>query len=180
MDVIHTTRHFASLAALALTAVGSIAIVAAPSAELPATRPLPNAVPSPQLTPEDVVRLQLAALSADAAVPERIKSCYRFASPANRAHTGPIERFARLFESPGYHAMLDAHRFLVGKAIRNGNDAYLLATMVDDRGELSLFRFFLSKQSEPPYADCWMTDTVIRLQLLAPPEPPRPEKSPAI
>lgn len=176
----HTQRHLASLVALALVAAGSIVIAAAPSTESPAPRPLPNAVPSPQLTPEDVVRLQLTALSADVAVPERIKMCYRFASPANRAHTGPLDRFARLFESPDYHVMLDAHRFLVGKAIRDGNDAYLLATMVDERGKLSLFRVFLSKQSEPPYADCWMTDTVIRLQPFTPPEPPRQEKSPAI
>ncbi len=126
------------------------------------------------------MRLQHSALSANAPIPKRIESCYRFASPANRDHTGPIERFARLFDSPDYRVMLEAQRFLVGKAIRNGKEAYLLVTMVDARGELALFRFFLTKESKPPYADCWMTDSVVRLQLPAPPEPPRPEHSPAI
>jgi hypothetical protein len=141
---------------------------------------LPDESPSPKLTPEQVVGVQLAALTADAPESDRIAACYRFASPANRAHTGPIEKFATLFELPGYRTMLDARRYLVGKAIVKGDEAYLLATMVDRDGDVALFRFFLSKQKDPPNRDCWMTDTVIRLERLAPPAPPRPKETAAI
>jgi hypothetical protein len=176
----HVSWRLVLVASLVLAAVGSLVSADAPAAEAPDARALPTAVPSPALTPEEVVGTQLAALSANVAIPERIAACYRFASPANRNHTGPLERFAQLFASPKYRVMLDARSFLIGKAIRHESEAYLLVTMVDGRGELSLFRFFLTKESKPPYADCWMTDSVIRLEPLTPPEPPSPEKTPAI
>jgi Domain of unknown function (DUF4864) len=135
-----------------------------------------NETPSPQLAPEDVVRTQLNTLSADGPIPERIKNCYRFASPANREHTGPVERFGRMLKSPSYDVMLRAHWFLVGKSIQQGNEAHLLVTIVDNQGQLALFRFFLSKQVDPPYADCWMTDSVLRLT----PPPATPPPTPPI
>jgi hypothetical protein len=171
-------QRLAVSCALLLTLFASMAPAEAPLA--PAPRPLPDQAPAPELSPEDVARFQLAALSADAAVPERIAACYRFASPDNRDHTGPIDKFAKLFDLPSYRVMLSARRYLVGKAIRDKDEAYLLVTMVDDRGELAMFRFFLSKQNKAPYAGCWMTDSVIRLRTPEPEESRQREQTPAI
>lgn len=137
---------------------------------------------SPQLAPEEVARKQMEALSAAGPVEARIDQCYRFASPANRTYTGPLNRFSAMVQSPEYQALLNARHFLVGRATQRQNEAHLLVTTVDAAGELTLFRFFLSKQALAPYADCWMTDAVIRLGAVKPPEKPRqpPAENPSI
>jgi hypothetical protein len=146
-----------------------------------AVPPKAPAQPSPQLSPEDVIRLQIRALSAKGALKSRIDNCYRFASPANRDHTGPIVRFQQMIESPKYRALLDARHFLVGRATQNGREAHLLLTVVDRAGQLALFRCFLSKQTAAPYADCWMTDAVVRIGEAAPGGPAPPARpSPTI
>jgi Domain of unknown function (DUF4864) len=119
--------------------------------------------PSLQLSAEDVVRAQMSALSGEGAVRKRIERCYRFASPANREHTGPIEHFAQMVQAPQYAPLLNAKHFLVGQATREKDEAFLLVTATDSAGELMLFRFFLSKQAKAPYEGCWMTDAVIRV-----------------
>ena len=134
--------------------------------------------PSPKLSPEDVVRLQLSALSAPGPIETRVDRCYLFASPENRTHTGPIKRFAAMIQAPKYAVLLDAKHFLVGRATVNGREAHLLLTVVDPKGNLSLFRCFLSKQTAAPYADCWMTDAVLRVGEVNPPPNPKPPAQP--
>lgn len=124
----------------------------------------------------------MQALSAAGPVETRIDRCYRFASPANRTHTGPLNRFSAMVQSPQYQAVLNAQHYLVGRATQKQNEAHLLVTTVDPAGGLTLFRFFLSKQTQAPYAGCWMTDAVIRLGTVKPPEESRqpPAENPSI
>jgi hypothetical protein len=119
--------------------------------------------PSPELTPEDVIRLQVKELSANGPLKTRIERCYEFASPANRLNTGPIDRFSEMIQKPNYAVLLDAKHFLVGRASVNGRQAHLLLTVVDAKGNLCLFRCLLSKQTLAGYIDCWMTDAVVRI-----------------
>jgi hypothetical protein len=127
-------------------------------------RPAIAEAPSPELSPQDVIRFQVSALSGAGDVADRIQRCYRFASPANRRHTGPIENFENMIQSPEYGALLDARRFLVGRAHVEAPDlVHLLVTVVDDGGNLTCYRCFLTKQSATPYRDCWMTDAVVRV-----------------
>lgn len=137
--------------------------------------PEPIAEPSPQFSPEDVVRKQMQALSGVGPVEGRIDRCYRFASPDNRAHTGPLARFATMVQAPQYQALLNAKQFLVGSATLQNDEAHLLVTAVDPVGELTLFRFFLSKQVQGPYAGCWMTDAVIRVGVINQPDDKAPK-----
>jgi len=152
------------------------------AADLSPVAPEPIAEPSAELSPEDVVQKQMHALSGSGPVLSRIDRCYRFASPANRSHTGPLERFATMVQSPDYQAVLNAKHFLVGHATQQNNEAHVLVTTVDPAGELTLFRFFLSKQTKAPHAGCWMTDAVIRVGTLKPVEEAkkRPGESPTI
>jgi hypothetical protein len=51
--------------------------------------------------------------------------------------------------------------------------------VLDQSRMAHVYRFFLSKQTEPPFLDCWMTDSVFpeRGQIQPPQEPapmPRP------
>jgi hypothetical protein len=69
-----------------------------------------------------------------------------------------------MVKTPQYSVLLNARRFLVGRAKVEGNQAHLLLSVVDENNDLVLFRCFLSKQSSAEYKDCWMTDAVIRLE----------------
>ena len=58
------------------------------------------------LTPEQVVRIQLEALRSNGENGKGFEVCYRFASPSNKAYTGPLPRFARMIENSAYSLML--------------------------------------------------------------------------
>jgi hypothetical protein len=120
----------------------------------------PLAQPSAQLRPEEVVRRQLDALRENGHGEEGIRRCYQFASPFNRAATGPFSRFAEMVRSPPYDVMLRATDTLVGAAVEREGRAAVLVTIVDPTRSVHVFRFILSKQRHAPYEDCWMTDAV--------------------
>jgi len=114
--------------------------------------------PSASLSATDVVEFQLKALQN----PDNdgIAATFRFASPANKSVTGPLDRFARLFEAPQYNPMLKHSGARVQELSNNGVQAELVAGIVDRSGQLRWYKFVLSKQSEAPYINCWMTDAV--------------------
>jgi hypothetical protein len=139
-----------------------------------------EAKPAPQFTPEQVIELQIRALSGQGEIKTRVERCYRFASPANRAHTGPLDRFLRMVDSPPYGPLLNAKKFLVGRASVDNGRAHLLLTVVDTGGELTLYRCFLSRQTDGEFAGCWMTDAVLLTRadsLLQPPRESPPSKT---
>lgn len=119
----------------------------------------------------------MQALSDNGPVDMRIQRCYVFASPANRIHTGPLQRFAKMVQAPEYRPLLNAKHFLVGRATERDGEAHLLVTTVDDTGHLTLFRFFLSKQKDSPFKNCWMTDAVI---LVGAATPDNAKKQPSV
>jgi len=114
--------------------------------------------PSASLSAIDVVEFQLKALQT----PDNdgIAATFRFASPANKSITGPLDRFAKLFEAPQYNPMLRHSGAKVQELHNNGMQAELVAGIVDRGGQLRWYKFVLSKQSEAPYVNCWMTDAV--------------------
>jgi hypothetical protein len=116
--------------------------------------------PNAAWRPEEVVRHQLTALRENGMGKEGILRCYLFASPYNRASTGPLARFERMVRSPPYNVMLHATETLVGAAVEQDDRAAVLVTIIDPARSVHVFRFFLSKQHQAPYTDCWMTDAV--------------------
>jgi hypothetical protein len=124
-----------------------------------------NEQPGPGLSPRDVVQIQLRALQSNGRGDQGIAWCFEFASPRNKQFTGPLKQFAAMVKSPPYDVMVNHRLSLVGRAETRGNQAHVLATLVDARHRLHLFAFVLSKQTEGKYADCWMTDAVTRIGL---------------
>jgi hypothetical protein len=156
-----------------LTACGSAP--ATPTAEnslgdalFAATEP-PRITPHPGYSPQDVVRIQLNALQHnDTPTPDSgIRWTFRFASPDNRAVTGPEERFIDLVKTPDYRDLLNFQRAEFAEPRIEGDQAVQEVTIVSASGQVVTYGFLLSRQAEPPYEDCWMTDGVVRLQ--APP-----------
>jgi hypothetical protein len=119
--------------------------------------------PSPDLSPEEVVRVQVEALAtndtpySDAG----IEAAFTFASPANKRSTGPLERFQTLFDTPAYGPMIDHATATYSEPTVDGTTAQVGVILIGADGQEIGYLFRLSKQTSPPYANCWMTDAVV-------------------
>ncbi|MCG8478772.1 MAG: DUF4864 domain-containing protein, partial [Spirochaetales bacterium] len=83
--------------------------------------PVRELVPAPEFSPLDVVDIQLRALGNNNDLDEGVAIAFRFASPANRLSTGPVERFAAMIKAGEYNAMLEYDRFeLAPTVMRDG------------------------------------------------------------
>ena len=139
--------------ALTLAALFLAACAAGP---VPASGEDPE--PSPDLTPQEVVRLQVEALREGG--DRGIATAFRFASPENREVTGPLARFAEMLRR-GYPDMLGAERAEFGRMVFSDGEAAQHVTLVQADGERTAYVFALSRQSGGACDGCWMTDAVV-------------------
>jgi hypothetical protein len=120
--------------------------------------------PEPNLGPADVVRIQLTALSQE----DRgagVLQCFQFASPANRMVTGPLDRFFRLVTSPPYDVLCQSPSTVIGHPLIRGDYARILVTVAPiGSDDVRVFQFELSRQNQPPFEGCWMTDAVLEIR----------------
>lgn len=142
-----------------LAATGLLPAPAAATA--PASDSLP--APSPDLSPREVVRLQVAALRTNDTPYEGagIETAFRFASPANKAATGPLDRFRTLFDGPQYGPMIDHRAASIGTVQAEGNRAQVGVVLTTESGTRIGYLFRLSRQTDAPHEGCWMTDAVM-------------------
>jgi hypothetical protein len=154
--------------------VGAGGLSAADLASLDLTRVV---LPRPDLAPDEVVRLQLGGLSDPQADGVGILQCYCFASPSNRAITGPLERFGRMVRQGPYRCLTRPRALLVGQPQYGDRVARLLVTVIDHHSSVQAFMFVLTRQQASPFEDCWMTEAV--LPALPVREPAEPAGDPA-
>ena len=139
-----------------VSALLSLMLLSAPAAAQQAPEP------SPDLAAERVVEVQLAALQRnDEPRPDAgIRLAWRFAHPANRKITGPIERFTKMLNSPAYAPLLN-HRQHAIEPIRRGDAAAVFRVTVFARdGPVLVYRWSLEKVSEGSLTGSWMTTAV--------------------
>ena len=119
-------------------------------------------VPSPDLTPAEVVRIQVEALQAnDEPHPDAgIEAAFRFASPGNRRATGPLPRFTRMIRE-GYGDMLGFAAAEYDLIRVEGDRAAQRVTLVQPDGRRVAYVFGLSRQRGGDCDGCWMTDAVV-------------------
>jgi hypothetical protein len=119
--------------------------------------------PSPQLGPDQVVRLQLEALQrADDPQPDAgIVRAWAFASPGNKQAIGPVDRFITVVRSPGYAPLLNCREFQLGQVLIDGDRAQQIVAVKTADDALVFYVFQLSRQSCENYNGCWMTDAVM-------------------
>ena len=123
--------------------------------------PLSDALgPRSGLSPGDVIRIQIEALRHNDEQDRGIEVAFRFASPANRENTGPLSRFVRMIKQGPYALMLDFREASYGSVEVREDRARQRVTLTGPRARVSYW-FYLSRQSEAPCADCWMTDAVL-------------------
>ena len=127
--------------------------------------PLTDLTPRPEMSPEQVVQFQVAALAHndDPQTDAGIERAFRFASPSNKTATGPLEKFAQIVKSPAYSPMLNnVSSSIVGSNVE-GNKAKVAVKVFGATGRQVTFVFVLSKRSEGEFSNCWMTDAVMPL-----------------
>lgn len=128
----------------------------------PAVDSLPS--PSSALTPQEVVRIQVEALGSndEPYTDAGIEVAFRFASPANKSATGPLDNFRALVKSPRYRPMLEHVSASYSDVQRDGDVARQAVILTTKTGERAGFLFQLTRQSEA-VCGCWMTDAVMRV-----------------
>ena len=116
-------------------------------------------VPHPELTPDRVVQIQLEALCNNDADDLGFEIAFRFASPANKANTGPLPRFIEILKNGPYALMLD---FVMARydPVEIRDDVGRQSVTLSRNGTAVTYVFYLSRQSEGPCIGCWMTDAV--------------------
>lgn len=124
--------------------------------------------PNPELAPDQVVKIQMEALRNNDSSDNGIAITFKFASPDNKRVTGPLARFTRMLKNPLYKPMLNHQSARYGPIKISGDMATQRVTVIDADGKAIIYVFTLSKQSGPPCAGCWMTDSVVA-------EPAKPE-----
>ncbi len=122
--------------------------------------PVRELTPDPAFSPLDVVDIQLRALGNNNELDEGIAIAFRFASPANRLSTGPLERFAAMIKGGEYGAMLEYDRFELAPTVTRGEVA-VQRVSVYTQGHVVVYDFYLRRQSAEPYRNCWMVEAVV-------------------
>ncbi len=151
-----------------IAALLTVVLLAGPApTDAPAREKQAGPVPSPSLSPDQVVRIQLDALRLNdrPAKDAGIAAAFRFASPKNREATGPLDNFARIVRGPGYLPMIDHRIAGTGPMVIVGEVAAQRVTVVAKDGRAFEYEFQLSKD---PATGCWFTDGVIPLTPVKP------------
>jgi hypothetical protein len=118
--------------------------------------------PSPQLSPLEVVKIQLDALQNNDLMPndEGIRFAFRYTSPMNREALGSLEEFIELLKHQAYRQIIGFERAELDKMYVDGliarQDVHLIR-----RDDMVSYFFMLSRQQQEPFSDCWMTDAVL-------------------
>lgn len=120
--------------------------------------------PSPELTPEQVIRIQLSALKLDSAATNHlgIRKAFEFASQANRQITGNEDQFINLVQNPLYHPLLNFRSVRFEPMRIMDQYAEQRVNILSREGQEIAYTFFLARQPTSPCRKCWMTDGVER------------------
>jgi hypothetical protein len=132
----------------------------------PGSAQLADLTPQPDLSPEQVVQYQVAALQQndDPKSNAGIERAFRFASPNNKEATGPLENFVRIVKSPAYSPLLNNRSSLIFGSEVKGDQAKVGVKIVAADGRELTYIFILSKQNQGDFINCWMTDGVAPLK----------------
>ena len=130
---------------------------------------LPQTEPDPSLSPQDVVSIQIEALrNNDIPYADRgIEVTFNFASPANKRVTGPLDRFKVMVRNPNYGPMINHRSARYENLMVEGDFARMDVILNSKKGDYLGYRFILSRQHGNEYEGSWMTDAVIRFDVVS-------------
>lgn len=118
--------------------------------------------PSPDLSPVQVVEIQLLGLKLSGGDPSRIEmeQVWRFAHPSNKAMTGPIQRFAMLFATPSYKPLLGHDDYEITIIAQDENNAQMLVRITANDGQAYLYLWNVMRVTQGADKGSFMTISV--------------------
>jgi len=123
---------------------------------------LSKSEPSIEFSAQDVINIVVDALETNDAKDSGIVIVFRFASPRNKASTGPLSRFTQMIKL-GFPEMLN-HIGARFDPIEIHDDIAVQAVWLrTDNGAEYGYAFKLGKQQEGAFKGMWMTDAVFPL-----------------
>lgn len=136
----------------------------------PADAPPAGTAPDPRLAADEVVGIVLTALAhaGNGAEPQGAEDgralalAYAFASPANRASIGTLERFADLVRDDAYRPLLAPRQVTRGAARVSGDKATQRVVVTGPDGGRVAYTFTMMRQTAGAFRGCWMTESVVR------------------
>ncbi len=120
--------------------------------------------PIPEIPPDQVVKHQVNCLKQNSKKGDDlgVMAVFIFASPSNRMVTGPLARFIHMVKNPLYAPLLDHQEAHFDPITIKENQAEQRVTVIDENNRANLYIFYLSRQTNGYYRNCWMTDRVMR------------------
>lgn len=118
--------------------------------------------PSPELSPQQVINIVVESLQTNQADDAGIATVFRFASPSNKAYTGPFPRFVNMIKR-GFPDMLNHIAVRYDDMEIVGNTAVQAVWLRTETGAEYGYAFQLRKQKLGEVDGVWMTDGVVPL-----------------
>jgi hypothetical protein len=118
--------------------------------------------PSPALSPEDAVAIQLNALQTND-TPETdagIAQTWAFAHPDNKRVTGPLPRFAQMIRGPLYRILLGHSSHEIKEVSATDDQVDFAVTVTSHTGKVVGYRWTVAKVAAGENAGAWMTTSV--------------------
>ena len=118
--------------------------------------------PDPDLSPSEVVAIQLSALQAnDTPGPDAgIAQTFAFAHPDNKRMTGPLPRFAQMIKGPRYEVLLNHRAHEIREVVRDDDEAAYAVIVTSRNGNVVGFRWAVARVAGGEHAGAWMTIAV--------------------
>lgn len=118
--------------------------------------------PSTLLKPGEVIKTVIDALRDNDATDAGIATVFCFASPGNKAQTGPLERFTNMIKR-GFSDMLNHSDSYYDDIQIRGDVAVQPVWLVTSDGKEVGYLFRMGKQASGEFQGMWMTDGVMPL-----------------
>ena len=116
--------------------------------------------PDKDLTPYDVVKIQLEALKLNDVNDGGIKQTWIFAHPNNKKATGPYERFRIMMYGQQYRFLLNHSSHKIELFMNNSKKfIYKIKILAQDK-QLLFYEWHVEKGSDEDCNNCWFTSAV--------------------
>ena len=119
--------------------------------------------PTPEIKPEDVVKIQLSSLmnNNQPYVNAGIEQTWEFAHPNNQKNTGPLDRFKTMIKGKSYVMLLNHLDHKVVEIKSDDLTALFEVTVLDKDKVYYKFKWAVEKYiKDGPLKDCWLTTMV--------------------
>ena len=115
--------------------------------------------PSASLSAQEVVEVQLLGLQSDDKA-AGIEQVWIFAHPDNKKVTGPLVRFARLFDAPAYAPMIGHVSYAIEPLDQHNGVARFVVQIQAQDGRSYGYLWVVRQVQSGPDAGFWMTSAV--------------------